>query len=119
MRFKVKVTRKLDRDLTAEDSVSMYGAASEQVSVTLMLERYRELWTELHTKQDATPEWFAIWLSKVPCSVCKSSLKSILDDLGTPDCADWFPFSVRLHNAVNRKLSKPEVDIEAARQIWT
>jgi hypothetical protein len=118
MRFKVKVTRKLDQNLTADDSFLMYTGGSEQVSVALMQERYRELWAELHTKQDATPEWFAIWLSKVPCSVCKSSLKAILDELGPPNYDDWFAYSVRLHNRVNAKLGKPEIDLEHAKQIW-
>lgn len=79
---------------------------------------YHELWREVHTRQDATPEWFAGWLNRIPCSVCKTSLKTILEELGTPDYTDWFAYSVRLHNAVNRKLGKPELSIDEAKAIW-
>lgn len=119
MRFKVKVTRKLDRNLPSGDSVEMYTDASGIVSVELLLERYRTLWAELHAKQDPNAEWFSDWLTRVPKSCgCDKSLQAIIEDLGTPDYTDWFAYSVRLHNAVNRKLSKPEIDIEAARAIW-
>lgn len=80
---------------------------------------YHRLWTELHTNQAPTPEWFSDWLNRVPKSCgCDKSLQSILDELGTPDYTDWFSYSVRLHNAVNRKLGKPEIDLEAARAIY-
>lgn len=118
MRFKVKVTRKLNRNLTAGDSVEMYTDATGIVSVELLLKRYSALWSECHTKQDATPEWFADWIERVPKSCCGKDLKTTLDELGPPDYADWFPFSVRLHNAVNRKLGKPELPLEEARAIW-
>lgn len=80
---------------------------------------HHALWAELHTQQNATPEWFSDWLNRVPKSCgCDRSLQSILDELGPPDYADWFAYSVRLHNAINRKLSKPEIDLETARAIW-
>lgn len=79
---------------------------------------FHELWREVHTKQDASPEWFAGWLNRIPCSVCKTGLRTILDELGLPDYTDWFAYSVRLHNAVNRKLGKPELSLDEARAIW-
>jgi hypothetical protein len=81
---------------------------------------YHALWAELHTKQDATAEWFADWLIRVPktCNTCGKSLGKLLAELGTPDYADWFPFSVRLHNAVNCKLGKPEIALDEALRIW-
>jgi hypothetical protein len=79
---------------------------------------YHKLWAECHTKQDATAEWFADWLNRVPCSVCKRGVQKILEELGQPDFANWFEYSVRLHNAVNRKLLKPELSLDEARTIW-
>ncbi len=79
---------------------------------------FHDLWREAHTKQDATAEWYADWLNRIPCSVCKTSLKAILEELGPPDYTDWFAYSVRLHNAVNRKLQKPELTLDEARAIW-
>lgn len=119
MRFKVKITRKLNQNLTADDSVEMYAGRGDSVSVELLLQRYRDLWAELHTKQDATPEWFADWLNRVPKTCgCDKSLQAILDELGTPDYTDWFAYSVRLHNAVNRKLGKHELTHDEAKAIW-
>ena len=118
MRFKVKVTRKLDRNLTAGDLVEMYTDASGIVSVELLLERYHALWAELHTKQDPTAEWFKDWIARVPKACCGKNLQAILEDLGAPDYTDWFAYSVRLHNAVNRKLGKPELSHDEARAIW-
>ena len=95
------------------NSVQQPNALPPRVSV------YHALWAERHTKQDPTTEWFSDWLNRVPKSCgCDKSLQASLDELGPPDYADWFAFSVRLHNAVNRKLSKPEIDIETARAIW-
>jgi hypothetical protein len=79
---------------------------------------YHDLWREVHMKQDANAEWYAGWLNRIPCSVCKTSLKAILEQLGPPDYTDWFDYSVRLHNAVNRKLGKHELTHDEAKAIW-
>jgi len=70
---------------------------------------HRELWTELHNKQDATPKWFADWVSRVPntCGGCRDWLILYLET--TPPRFDDFPrFTWELHNAVNLKLGRNE-----------
>jgi len=78
---------------------------------------YHALWTELHTKSDPTPEWFAGWLNRIPCGNCRSTARTILERI-KPRYNDWFPWSVELHNAVNAKLGKPQVALQEAREIW-
>ena len=69
------------------------------------------LWQELHTKQDATPEWFADWVARVPsfgCG-CQSWLAEYL--VGHPPrYEDFYEWSVECHDAVNAKLGKPDWD---------
>jgi hypothetical protein len=96
----------------------MYAGGGESVSVELLLQRYRDLWDECHTKQNATAEWFSGWLERVPKSCCGKNIDAILEELGTPDYTDWFAYSVRLHNRVNAKLNKPELSLDEARAIW-
>jgi len=72
------------------------------------IERYHELWRELHSEQNPTPEWFADWVSRVPnfgCS-CRSWLREYIRD-NPPRFDDFYAWSVDLHNAVNAKLGKP------------
>ena len=69
------------------------------------------LWQELHTKQDATPEWFADWCTRVPsfgCG-CQSWLAEYL--VGHPPrYEDFYEWGVECHDAVNAKLGKPDWD---------
>ena len=96
-----------------------YRWTFEPADYTKDASKYHKLWAELHTKQDATAEWFSDWINRVPKTCgCDKSLQAILDELGLPDFADWFPFSVCLHNAVNRKLQKPELTLDEAKAIW-
>ena len=76
-------------------------------------------WRELHTKQNASPKWFADWLTRVPsygCN-CRRDFEKLLGS-DPPDYADWFAWTVRIHNSVNEKLGKPIVTLEEAREIW-
>lgn len=81
--------------------------------------RSRELWTELHTKQDATPEWLEAWLNRVPnygCG-CRKKAKELIAE-NPPDFARFFEWTVELHNLVNEQLGKPAVTPDEARAIW-
>ena len=72
------------------------------------VERCHALWSELHTKQDATPEWFADWVARVPsfgCG-CQAWLKDYLAG-NPPRYEDFYGWSVLTHDAVNVKLGKP------------
>lgn len=90
-----------------------------QVARQTRVERGRKLWAELHTKQDATPEWFALWMQRVPsfgCG-CRNAFAAIIA-VNPPQYDDWFAWTVEAHNAVNDKLNKPQITIEEARTIW-
>lgn len=59
-------------------------------------------------------------LARVPCGDCRRHLREYL--LATaPDftAAGYFAWTVAFHNAVNRRLGKPVLDIDAARAWWS
>lgn len=72
--------------------------------------RCRALWRELHAEQNATPEWCASWVSRVPnfgCG-CQSWLAEYL--VGNPPrYDDWQRWGWECHNAINVKLGKTEM----------
>lgn len=77
-------------------------AEQAELSRQRQLQRLRDHWAELHTKKDATPEWFQRWLNRVPnfgCG-CKDKAEAILL-LIPPRYDDWFAWSVEFHNAIN------------------
>ena len=62
-----------------------------------------------------------IWQYLIPARCdCKDGYQQILSemppDFSTPEA--FFAWGVALHNAVNRKLGKPELTIEEALSIW-
>jgi hypothetical protein len=82
----------------------------------------RQSWTMLHSYRGCDPAWVKIWEDSIPsggCS-CKEGYKAILKDhpfdYSSPDA--FFASGIALHNAVNRKLEKPEITLDEARQIW-
>jgi len=78
-------------------------------------------WSMLHRFRGCDPVFVEAWEAWIPstCS-CREDYKAILADYpfdySSPDA--FFESGIRLHNAVNRKLSKPEITIEEARSIW-
>lgn len=63
-----------------------------------------ELWAELHSKEDPTPEWFEDWLKRVPnygCG-CQKSFRDYLKE-NPPRYDDWYAWTVEAHNWVNVK----------------
>lgn len=82
-------------------------------------EATQALWAELHSQANPTPEWFADWLKRIPrfgCS-CAKDFAAILQ-ANPIRYDDYFAWSVEVHNAVNRKLGKPELSVEDASAIW-
>lgn len=88
------------------------------------------LWSELHnyrwTDLPTFRKWFDGWLAKVDllpgCSCSKDFRISILPRFRFTDIAndeEWFVRSWEIHNAVNRKLGKPQFGIEDARNART
>lgn len=84
------------------------------------LERARKHWEELHRKKGTDAKWLAGWVKRIPnfgCS-CGEEFKRILREIPPRFDDDWFRWTVEVHNAVNRKLGKPEIDYEKACELW-
>jgi hypothetical protein len=83
----------------------------------------RRSWSLLHRYRGCDPQWVELWEYFIPagggCS-CKAGYKEILKDhpfdYSSPEA--FFASGVALHNAVNRKLGKPELTLEDARKLW-
>ena len=78
-------------------------------------------WGKLHSYRGCDPQWLDVWQYLIPARCdCKDGYQKILEampaDFSSPDA--FFAWGVNLHNAVNRKLGKPEITIEEARKIW-
>jgi hypothetical protein len=81
----------------------------------------RLAWAKLHSYRGCDPQWLDIWQYLIPqrCD-CKDGYQRILaempTDFSSPEA--FFAWGVRLHNAVNAKLGKPEITIDEAYSIW-
>jgi hypothetical protein len=81
----------------------------------------RFAWTKLHAYTGCDPQWLDIWQYLIPqrCD-CKDGYQRILAEM-PPDHTSpeaFFRWGVSLHNAVNRKLGKPQITIDEAYLIW-
>lgn len=74
----------------------------------------RYAWGLLHSCTTPTEEWYQWWLRQVPsydCSCRENWRKLTLQDGNDPPFGDLEAFrawAVRMHNAVNRELGKPQ-----------
>lgn len=78
-------------------------------------------WAVLHRRALAfrvTTQWLREWERTIPCGECKEEWKR-LKGANPFRAADQFAWSVEAHNAVNAKLGKPPVTVDAARAEWT
>lgn len=80
----------------------------------------RALWAELHTCVRPSSEWMASFTARVPCGECRGHWQELLTtmppDYSSP--AAFWRWSVDAHNAVNRRIGKPEITRESAYEIW-
>ena len=81
----------------------------------------RFAWSKLHGYTGCDPQWLDIWQYLIPARCdCKDGYQQILGemppDFSTPEA--FFQWGVALHNAVNRKLGKPELTYDEALSIW-
>jgi hypothetical protein len=78
-------------------------------------------WAKLHGYTGCDPQWLDIWQYLIPARCdCKDGYQRILAEM-PPDYTSpeaFFAWGVRLHNAVNAKLGKPEITIDEAYSIW-
>jgi hypothetical protein len=88
----------------------------------VVIERKPNPWILLHDGSISTIERLAEWELLIPqygCS-CKRFYGEWKAD-NPPDFSSpeaFFAWGVRLHNAVNAKLGKPEITIDEAYKIW-
>jgi len=57
----------------------------------------------------------------IPCGHCRKDFIRLIEETPVPettDSRDIFYWSVDIHNMVNKKLEKPEMDHETAYKIW-
>jgi hypothetical protein len=79
-------------------------------------------WAGLHNGSIVDAEGLAAWESTIPqyecgCRAFYAKHKAANPpDFSSPEA--FFAWGVNLHNAVNRKLGKPELTIEEALSIW-
>lgn len=82
----------------------------------------RKAWAMLHNYLGCDPQWVELWEQFIPSSGCgcKAGYKDIIKDypFDYSSTDAFFASGVALHNAVNRKLNKPELTLDEARRIW-
>jgi ADP-heptose:LPS heptosyltransferase len=83
------------------------------------------LWEQLHiwalTADLATaPAWLSAFDAKIGCDPCRTDWRGWIQE-HPPDLSsghEFFAWTVSAHNAVNRRLGKPELSIETAIKEW-
>ena len=79
---------------------------------------YHRHWQELHCAKKPTQDWFADWIARTPANCgCGEDIAAIIKRL-PPRFDDWFAYSVDLHNAINKKLGKPLVNLHEAKLLY-
>ena len=79
-------------------------------------------WTSLHTYRGCDQAWLLEWEKTIPSAGCGChskylELKVLMPpNFSSPDA--FFAWGVDLHNAVNRKLLKPEITLDQAFSLW-
>lgn len=91
----------------------------------ILLEGAR-FWAELHLfalRNEGKPRlihhWFLEWAGDLPFDgcPCKDHFTAFIRD-NPPDFLNFFDWSIRLHNAVNERIGKPQIEVDAARKLW-
>lgn len=83
-------------------------------------------WAELHLfalrndgKRRLLHQWFLEWAGDLPFDGCPCQEHfNQWVAANPPDFLGFFDWSVRLHNAVNERISKPTIDVADARRLW-
>lgn len=113
--------------LAAEERLRQEDRARAEASAKQQSERIQregpKLWKELHLRalrRDMRGEagddtaYLRALHSKLPCGSCKMNFARHLQEI-PPDFANYFEWTVKLHNAVNRELGKAEMLVCDAR----
>lgn len=100
------------------DFVARPPLVGVQINYDPFTGRGPDFWKRLHQEKAPTPEWLADFNKSLPCGVCGSHWLEYLK-ANPPDFGDgWFAWTVAAHNAVNRRLGKPEMTESDARARW-
>jgi hypothetical protein len=110
--------------------LELVGQPPQQVITQEQVQQYRSertakqgrfAWSKLHEYRGCDPQWLDLWVHFIPSRCdCRDGFQHILKDL-PPDFSSpeaFFAWGVRLHNAVNAKLGKPQITIDEAYSIW-
>lgn len=110
--------------------LELVGQPPQQVITQEQVQQYRNertakqgrfAWSLLHNYRGCDPQWLELWVYFIPARCdCKDGYQKILEvmppDFSSPEA--FFAWGVRLHNAVNAKLGKPEITLDEAYSIW-
>jgi len=102
------------------------GARVEHKAGDWWLERGPRLWCELHrwaltTDRTDVNRWLARFATRIGCGDCRRHWEALMREQ-PPDFSTnkaLFDWTVRMHNAVNRRLNKAEMGVDAAEHYWT
>jgi len=79
---------------------------------------YHKHWREWHTIANPSWVWLLDWIERIPgCVTCKDDMRRWIE-VNRPRFDDWTAYSCEGHNHVNRKLLKPELTVEEAKERW-
>lgn len=114
----------LTRLLTTPDGLprGIHGTESVVHNFTTVTKSLINPWIEIHSDREWTPELLLEWEQTIPSYGCScregyNQFKAIdPPDFSSPMA--FFHWSVRIHNAVNRKLGKPELTLGQALTLW-
>lgn len=119
------IVRTVDLDGTESQQILQFPQSTEtitQPTIDPRTEAGREAWRRLHTELQPTSEWFEQeWKPLIPQSCgCSASANKLLEQCPPrfESREEFFAWSVEYHNAVNRKLRKPEISLDEALAIW-
>jgi hypothetical protein len=116
------ILRHLTIDKTNRNTYPTPKPTSPQLTIA---EVGRQLWGELHSKQDATPAWLKSWIDRIPqfdC-LCRSDFMEILKEHPPQFGDEYFPWTNRVHNEVNARLTaqgtpRPQFSLAEAYGRW-
>ena len=112
------VARGLDGSIVYRGTGLTSPQPIEEKVISIQISEYHAHWKEWHKQTEPTPSWIDDWLNQIPggCGCGAEFRDWVLKN--SPRFDDWFAYSVEGHNAVNRKLGKPELSLDEAKAIW-
>lgn len=89
---------------------------------------FHQLWAELHRRPSichlpspiSELAWLARFANRIRCAGCRRHWLEVVAKLPPTfsSRAAYFRWTVRAHNAINRRLGKPIIPLRRARSLW-